>query len=339
MSSIAFLTGILVLFAQAERRPLEQEAAVVALPRVSDELRFYPVARVTGHAELEALAGALTATEDARALSDALARLDEAVLRSKIAAESARSLVECVRARLQPPLADGQRVELVAPATLALVGSTAQHAWLAEFLTAAAAFEGLIEVKARVYQLAHAPGRPSYLARHGEVLGQEPLALLLAELDRGDVELVTAPRVLSYPFRENELAVLDQHPYVGDYELKTLPGADLEVFDPLVEVAEDGVRLRLRAAPLAGGRLGIEAHFELARLALPIRSVTKRIGAARREVTLQVPDVTRVRVDGSFEVRSGEGVLLAALDPSGAREVLALFVVQSVAPQESTARR
>ena len=100
---------------------------------------------------------------------------------------------------------------------------------------------------------------------------------------------------------------------------------DAEIADPIIDIVESGVKMDLRGVPLADQKLGVFARLEYSTLEEPIPSFQTSIGARGHVVTIQLPKVTKVKLEGRFEVLPGETLLLATVDPTGETEVLALL--------------
>lgn len=308
-----------------------------ALPRAAPEsqggvLRLFEAGQLTGHARLEALVGELRSVERG-ASSDPMEPagiLERLTGRRREVDVTTEGLVGAIRDRIEPRLAQGQCVEHVAGGTLALLGDARQQAWLAGFLAGAAEFHGLVDLQARIYIGRKGAFPESSAARSGQVLSQGALAILLMELESVQADVIVAPRVLAFPFQEAELTAVEELPYLQDYELQVLPDSDTEIADPVIGVAESGIRLRLRAVPLAGGRLAVYTNLEYSAVAQPIPSTQIRIGRHAQEVTVQLPDITRVHLEGHFDVSSGQTLVLVSGDPSGKQEVLVLLETKRV---------
>ena len=308
-------------------------------PAPGTELRLFDIAPLSGERRLRALIDGLVATSDPTRLEAALAQLQGVESLGQRVRSTADSIAATVRELIQPPLqAPVQRVDSLGNGTLALVGSAQQQAWLAEFLAAGSAFDGLISVEAKIIVFDRGGLERFTRARSGEVLAPEQLADLLRALSAAGVEAVTAPSVTTFPFQEAMLSVLDQVAYVRDYELKVIPEQDAEIADPIIDVVDSGITLQLRAIPLAHEQLSVFASLVYVDLARPIPTKTLTLGAGHNPVTIQLPEVTKVKLEGRFALRSGETLLLATSDPKGEKEVLALLQVRTM-PAERPSER
>jgi hypothetical protein len=312
-----------------ERVPIEAEVEARIVDPEAD-LRLYELAHLTGYDELAAAIDAVTSADPSRP-HDVLGELERVAYLREQAETTTESLLSAVRDMLDPPYVDG--VTVLAPleqGLVAVVANPAQHAWLDVFLQGAAAFDGLVDIQARIYLLARGELAGLDQARSGRVLSAAEAETLLAKLAQVDSEKVQAPRVVVHPFQEATLTVVDEVPYIKDYELKVIPDQQVEVADPVIDVARSGIAMRLRGVPLTSGELSIDAHLDYSVLSEPIQSVETTLGAGGHEVTIQLPEITKIRVEGRFRVFSGQTLMMASVDPEGDREVLVLVRAERV---------
>ncbi|TDJ68655.1 MAG: hypothetical protein E2O39_12850 [Planctomycetota bacterium] len=294
-------------------------------------LRLYDVGHLTGHTRLRDLLAGFADTANRIEIEGAIARLERLErLRTEVRSTT-DSLVATIREMISPPLQeDIQRVDHLDRGSLALVGTRVQHEWLAQFLEAASGFNGLIDVQASIYVLEEGGLAELSQVRSGEVLSPAQVTALVGELELADVTAVTSPRVTTFPFQEAQLSIIEQVAYIKDYELKILPEQSVEIADPVIDVVNTGVIMQVRGVPLANHKLGIFASLEYSVLERPIRTIEMTLGAMGHQVTIQLPHVTRVMLEGRFEVLPDETLLLATVDPAGGNEVLALLRVTRV---------
>lgn len=289
-------------------------------------LRLHAAGAVTS---ADRLAAALRALPSA---GDPAGALEELTGLRRRVTSTGEGLLAAIRERIQPPLADGQRVELAEEGTLALLGDARQQAWLEAFLLRAASFRGLLDLQARIV-VAREGVLPRRLVEHGGlVLTPEEHRVVLRELEGVETEVVVAPRVVAFPFQESTLAALEEIAYVQDYEVRSIPGVDVRIADPVIGTARDGVRMQLRGVPLGGQRLGIHTTLEYSSVAQPIPTYELHLGLLDTKATVQLPEITRVIVGGDYELDSGQTLLLASRHPSGGREVV-LLLQSSLVPE------
>jgi hypothetical protein len=336
---INLLPFVFVCLAQqdvGERQPVQLEASPALRPDFAAQstLRIYDVAHLTGQDELSQALASLSAA-DGRSAATAFGQLEHVeFLRDRVRATT-DSLLQTVREMMRPAFEDPtNRLEHLERGSMALLASPDQHAWLATFLEHVTAFDGIVDLEARIYLLQRGELAGLNVSRSGQVLTAEATGVLMRELARAGAEVVQAPRVLVTPFREASLSAVDQVAYIKDYELKVIPDQDLEVADPVIGIAESGIVMRLRCVPLTSGELSVDSHLEYSTLIEPIPTIETTIGAMGNKVTVQLPEITRIRLEGRFEVLSGETLLMASVDPDGEEEVLVLVRASKVAAEK-----
>ena len=323
---IALLLGPLVLaLPQRQAVPLaERPLPAASAPRPGAVLRLHEAGHLTGDARLAALEAELARLSDPGDAAAALAGL-EALRARRQEVESIRSgLLEAVREHVQPALEVPEHLEALAGGRLAFLGLPEQHEWLASFLREAATFQGLIDIQARVWEVPRGALPAPFQEAGGRALDPAAAADVTARLAALGLQPTTAPRVMVWPFREAELAVVEQIPYVGDFELKVVPGLTAGVADPVVSVAEHGPHLSLRAIPTADGGLLVQAELEYVRVRRPIATATVEL-VPGVPVEVQLPEISRAGIEGHF--RLGPGQLLLLHGPADAEEELDVLVL------------
>lgn len=319
---------------QTDFRRLEAPAPapVVTEFAAGTELRLHEIGQLTGAARLTALLAELTSAAPRLAPMEVVAKLDRlAALRLEVEART-RGLLEILRDLAQPALGAGQRLELLDGGRLALLGVPEQHAWLAGFLAHAVAFDGLIDIQARIYQTDARTLPQAFASSEGRTLAPGEQDALLRHFSTAKADTILAPRVLVFPFQESRLKSVDEVSYVKDYEIKVLPGQ--EIADPVIDVAESGVNLRLRALPVEREGLVLYVDLDCSHVLQPMRTFETRL-ATGASVTIDLPEVTRVGIQGRFELAPGQALLVTSpADPAGER-VLLLLVEARRAPAEA----
>ena len=339
MNPILDLMFVVTLLGSQE--PSERVPVPVELPAerpalaLGTQLQLYDVATLTGHRQLEDEALAIVEAADLLPAESALLRLERVARRLEEVRSTTNSLLASIREMISPALEEGiQRIELLGGGSLALVGTPAQHHWLEEFLQNARRFDGLIDVQAHIFVLE--PGRLDQLSRvrSGEVLERDQVVTLLGALKLAEVDAVTSPRITAFPFQQASLSVVDQLAYIKDYKLVVLPDEDAEVADPVVDVVSSGVEMTIRGIPSLNDELNIFAQLQYSTLERPISTFETTLGASSHPVRIQLPEVTRVKLEGRFGLRPGQTLVLSTRDSAGESEVLALVQVRRVEARE-----
>lgn len=324
-----------LLVQDGERRPVFTPTPATDIAGTVDaELRLYDVAHLTGYERLEELVSEVLRTGQALASATVRERIEMVqVLRDHVESTT-ESVSLAVIDMLEPPFDESvHSITHLVGGTLAVIASAEQHAWITEFFERVSGFGGMVDVQARIYKLKE--GQFAELSRHksGEVLSGPEAEALMQGLLRLDSEVVLAPHLIVHPFQRSDLSVITQVAYIQDYDLKVL--GDVEIVDPIIGVAESGVQLRVRCVPLADGKLSIDADLDYSTLADPIKTFKTTFGGAMpHEVTVQLPEITIVRLHGRFEMRPGETLLMVTRDPSLEYEILVLVRATRVETQE-----
>jgi hypothetical protein len=312
------------VFAQeGERRAVSvQPGPVVAESSAPTTLHLYAIGHLTGQDRLDKLVSDLLSGGPQTSISAVRERLDSVdFLREQVRSTTA-SVTRAINDLLEPAFdAEVNQFNALQDGTLAVIATDEQHAWLEAFFERASSFDGVIDIQARIYVLDK--GRLAALSqeRSGEVVNSARAEELLKQLQGLGSEAIEAPRVVVFPFQQAELSVVHQVAYIQDYELKVFE--DVEIADPVVGVAQSGVVLGVRCVPLANGELSIDSDLDYSSLSEPIPTFKTTLGGVMpHEVTLQLPEITRVRLQGRFELQSGETLVMASLDQPGDSEVL-----------------
>lgn len=297
--------------------------APILTPAPDLEIVLYDVAALTGRDRLDSLVAAMETTnaEGGRAALDRYETLHAGVERR--ATELAASVRELVR----PPFDEDRHASVVIDgARLAFVGTAEQHAWLAGVLEAMRTFSGFVDVQGRVLYL------PSGLLAEAQIdpvsgsflsdAQVEKLLRIIAQ--RGNVDLLSMPRVAFKPLQSASLTALDEIPYIADFALTEVSGE--AVLDPVIRTVQEGLTLELRAVPLADGRLAVSCQFDRSVVTRPIRMTSTTYGGKLdAPVTVQVPEVRMLRAEGRFDVWPSETVLLLAPDQEGESQTVVLL--------------
>lgn len=299
------------------------------------EMRVHDLRILTGHESIEELIAGLQESTHRDEVADAFERMQQVEDVREHVARTTTNLVDSLRDMMAPSLDTSQHSLVhIGSGRIALVGTAAQHTWLESFRQAAAEFDGMIDVQARIFVMERGKLGAYTPVGSGSVLDPEEATGLLKDLTEAGAEQIVAPRLMTFPFQEATLAVINQEAYIKDYELKVFPDLDAEIVDPVIGVVEDGMTMSLRAMPMAEGYLGIQAHLEYAVLERPIPTVDLHIGSGGHPVTVQVPHVTRISIEGRFHMKPGHSLLLFTSDPPGINDVVVVLNASVISMEE-----
>ncbi len=313
----------------------QDERRAVAIPQADDtpaeasakiELRRYDVAVVTGFDRIPPLRESITPATHPFSVERARTQVEQLEAELITVGSTTEGLLELLRERMQPPFVPGaQSLHNLQDGWIAFFGLESQHRWVSDFLSGTERFNGLIELRARILTLSPETYSGLDLPEHGQILGADEGADLLARIRSTDAQLVQAPRVIVQPFRKATLSITRQVAYVRDYELKVFAAEDLEIADPIVDVVESGIVMDLRGLSLEGGKLGIHALVNYTALEEPIPSVQLHVGSSDHTVTIQRPVVRTIHVEGHFDIHPEETLALVSSDPETGERVVVLL--------------
>ena len=140
-------------------------------------------------------------------------------------------------------------------------------------------------------------GAPAYLVDPSQI------PTLLAA--RG-VRAVSAPRVVALSGQRANIAVLNQHAYIADYEVYQLE--DALIADPQIDVLQEGLSVELTAT-VEEDRIRLETAVHLAHL-LAMESTEVVLDPSLDPVHLDLPQVSIQRIDTTARIADGQALLV-----------------------------
>lgn len=315
------LASALLAQESAPVKPAEDRTA-----RIHDVGKLLPAAEATPEASREASRSALT------------------------------SLASAVRVLIQPALRPDEELQTLGERWLVLLGRAEQHTWLEQVTVgelAEAMPLGQLQVQMVAFPAAQfamhvwtalqdepdtvefgKPGRGT--TREVVVLepGAATDAFLKAALSRKDAVALELEPVVMTALRMASTAKINQTSYVRDFAIEATKSA--LVADPVVDVVQDGLTVQAMAAPRADGSLGLSLSASLTELHRPIPTFTTSLGVGK-PVTIQLPNVTSVKVEAKVELRPGQIVAIAMPKIAG-KQCLLLVKVAAAAGASSGKR-
>ena len=121
-----------------------------------------------------------------------------------------------------------------------------------------------------------------------DFLDDTQVEMILRAIDKGHLDLITAPRISVYDGQRANVSVLNQHSYISDFTVvKTDRG---QIANPWVQVIKEGVMVDMRPTLSADKRyVTLDFHATFAELQKPIAERTIKVG--RSEMRIQRPQV------------------------------------------------
>jgi len=147
------------------------------------------------------------------------------------------------------------------------------------------------------------PGPRAWTTRRSE------LAPYLALAHARDERLLHAPHILGAEGRRNTFAILDQHAYVADFELRG--DAKAMVADPIVKTFTTGLQIQTRAVFAPDERLALELTIRDCALTTPLESRDAHLPGLPTPVELQIPSLCTQRLSTEAALAPDECLVLS----------------------------
>ena len=296
-------------------------------------IRLLDVADLTGADRLAALRDAIeNDLLDEEVRYAALERYLAIVEKGEIEAR-ANGLVHAIETFCDPaPSAGDLRIAVPTPGELIVAAPADAQAWIDDFLASMRTFGGLIDVDLVVFNAPSGTAEDVWDGRTAVVLDEGPTRALLQRLEGADdTNRVQAPRITTFPAQPATMEVVQETPYIKDYEFTVLPGQDGEIADPVVDVVRTGTSIDMLAIPLAKERVAVEIQFSQSSAEKPYEQFVTTLGRSGAPVTIQLPEVKVARVDARFELGPGQSIALSVTDPKDAdRDMLVVLRARRV---------
>ncbi|MBX3473714.1 MAG: hypothetical protein KF754_04970 [Planctomycetes bacterium] len=136
-------------------------------------------------------------------------------------------------------------------------------------------------------------------------------AVIHAVQKRKKARILTAPRLSAFNTQRSNITIVNQVPYIRDFDLQTAAGA--AIANPVVDTILDGMVLDVKPTVSNDRRfVTIEVQPTVAELVLPIPTFTTTLGPTSA-VTIQIPEVRLQTVQTTVRVPDGGAVVIAGL--------------------------
>ncbi len=322
--------------AQDLARPQEPQPVRVALASQELRLELYDVADLNGLDEVRELSAQVSdlIKGGIRSLSDLQAKQEELSVARARAEEEAPALADALKLHMQPSfVVDRNSLVVLDNGHLVLSASPQQHAWVSAFLAFQREPQGLILIKAQVLTVPQ--GTLARLGLKGSAKIFEETEVFEALLEKviaagPEVEVLTAPKILTYPRQKATISILTQVAYVKDYTLEIVQPGDVEIADPVIEVIQEGVIFNVRVIPLAPGIYGVEVDLTQSTILRPLRTVKILIGAARHEVSITLPEVHERGLETHLTMSNGGAAIFVSPDLEDDRDLVVTLRIQQM---------
>jgi type II secretory pathway component GspD/PulD (secretin) len=136
-------------------------------------------------------------------------------------------------------------------------------------------------------------------------------AVIHAVQKRKKARVLTAPRLSAFNTQRSNITIVNQIPYVRDFDLQTATAS--AIANPVIDTILDGMVLDVKPTVSNDRRfVTIEVQPTVAELVLPIPTFTTTLGPTSA-VTIQVPEVKLQTVQTTVRVPDGGAVVVAGL--------------------------
>lgn len=136
-------------------------------------------------------------------------------------------------------------------------------------------------------------------------------AVIHAVQKRKKARILTAPRLSAFNTQRSNITIVNQVPYIRDFDLQTATTA--AIANPVVDTILDGMVLDVKPTVSNDRRfVTIEVQPTVAELVLPIPTFTTTLGPTSA-VTIQIPEVRLQTVQTTVRVPDGGAVVIAGL--------------------------
>lgn len=136
-------------------------------------------------------------------------------------------------------------------------------------------------------------------------------AVIVAVQKRKKARVLTAPRLSAFNTQRANITIVNQIPYVQDFELNSATSA--AIANPVIDTILDGMVLDVKPTVSNDRRfITIEVQPTVAELVLPIPTFTTTLGPTS-SVTIQIPEIQLQTVQTTVRVPDGGAVVIAGL--------------------------
>lgn len=136
-------------------------------------------------------------------------------------------------------------------------------------------------------------------------------AVITAVQKRKKARVLTAPRLSAFNTQRANITIVNQIPYIQDFEIGTATSA--AIANPVVDTILDGMVLDVKPTVSNDRRfITIEVQPTVAELVLPIPTFTTTLGPTS-SVTIQIPEIKLQTVQTTVRVPDGGAVVIAGL--------------------------
>ena len=271
------------------------------------------------------------------------------------------TLVTQIQAFIEPKLDKGEEVKSMGKGLIVALASAEKLAWISRFLAQArkhparavqvhcrfivmppAVYDRIIKPRIEKSGLAVTPAPndatpsdhngprerrgPEVARTYAMLPDADTMADLLVSLTKEKgVEIIQAPKMVTLPLTSSSLFVGNSTSYVKDFEIEVAKDGSV-VVDPVIDVIRDGFAFGCVASITENEAVGMDFSFTLADLKRPIPNFTTRLGDNGPPMTIQLPELTTIRLESRVELTRDQTAVFALLRaPKSDRHLVVLL--------------
>lgn len=317
-----------------QKRMIEQRMAIdllnVALASNSEEMPFLeklPLLGVTALMEADAKSDQREMGLDSAALSTFLLASED----GPQPFQGEKDLLEYLTTYMQPGFdSSNQSLKIQRHADDRLLLAyllPEQHKWMTEFLEIqrqCGNWQAM--VSASVYVCA-----PENLKELGLEKSRALALGTAAEIEavrekmaRAKMELLTSPKILTFPGKQSEVVVMNQMSYLADWRIVTVYPGPVEIADPDIKILEEGTKLKTRVLQVGSNAYGLSVSIEYSEVQKPIPTRTMTVGKEERLISL--PRMKSNQLETTLTLPSGGGGLFSLSNKADPEKELVVLI-------------
>jgi hypothetical protein len=233
------------------------------------------------------------------------------------------------------------KVVVLGPGCIQLVGSNEQIAWTNSFLALQRHWKDLVEVHVRIFDAPLGTFRRFGVEETTKTFDRytEFDELLARAQSDPDVKPESSPRIVARARQKTYMSVGDPVSYVQEWRLQVVEPGPKTIAVPTIGIVQDGIVVEARAVPLEKYLVGLELSFTRSKLERPIPAKKMRLGTAGgQEVEIGLPVVNKVGLDTKVALLDNGSFVLVTASSDEGREIAVAVTLGRVRPDsEDTA--
>lgn len=210
--------------------------------------------------------------------------------------QATQALAGLIRGLAEPPIKDDQTVKCL-NGTLIVSGSGGQQDWIAGFLRQNRDRSSeMIDTEVRCLRVP-ADAKGLDLGEGTKTIPAHELEAWIERAKTQGADVLTAPRLSTWPLQAGVISILNQLAYVKAYEVyERVEPSGARIVDPIVETVQEGLVIEMCGGLLEGGNVGLQLQIMKTDVERPIATLQTQYGE------IGVPNVQTLRVDSHLKL-------------------------------------